>query len=152
MTGYFVIILLLVGGMVALLAELAVLPGHGIGAVIAALFVLGGVWYAWTRYGVSWGVGSLLIAGTAAAVLIKVIPRTRAGRSLILSTVVSTPLEDSVCVGAEGHTLTALRPSGAVEIAGQRINVVTDGLFVEPGRRVRVVSINGARILVAPIG
>ena len=54
--------------------------------------------------------------------------------------------------GKEGVTLTALRPAGAAEIEGRRLDVVTDGVFVEAGRPVRVISVEGARIVRKDIG
>jgi membrane-bound serine protease (ClpP class) len=55
-------------------------------------------------------------------------------------------------IGQEGVALTYLRPSGTVQLGERRIDVVTDGKFVEAGTKIRVVSVNGIVILVEPIG
>lgn len=51
-------------------------------------------------------------------------------------------------VGREGITLTALRPAGVVEVEGERLDVVSDGGYVEKGQRVRVVQVEGVKIVV----
>jgi membrane-bound serine protease (ClpP class) len=95
--------------------------------------------------------GALFTSGAAAYGVLRLAPRTRAGRALVLSEVVQTRAERAPQVGAEGVAVTALRPSGAAEILGQRWDVVTDGLFVEPGRAVRVARVEGSRVVVEPV-
>ena len=54
----------------------------------------------------------------------------------------------SVFLGREGETRTALRPSGIAEFDGVRLNVVSDGMFIAQGVRVKIVRVDGNRILV----
>ena len=54
----------------------------------------------------------------------------------------------SVFLGREGETRTALRPSGIAEFDGVRLNVVSDGVFIAQGVRVKIVRVDGNRILV----
>ena len=54
-------------------------------------------------------------------------------------------------VGKEGIALTPLRPSGAAEIDGQRVDVVTEGEFVAVGAGVKVVKVEGTRVIVKEI-
>ena len=51
--------------------------------------------------------------------------------------------------GKTGTACTALRPAGIAEIEGTRLNVVTEGGFVEAGSAIKVVSAEGNRIVVA---
>jgi membrane-bound serine protease (ClpP class) len=60
------------------------------------------------------------------------------------------PRED--WLGQEGTALSELRPSGVADIAGQRVDVVTTGEFVERGRRIRVTAVDGTRIVVKEFG
>ena len=57
----------------------------------------------------------------------------------------------SVFLGREGETRTALRPSGIAEFDGVRLNVVSDGMFIAQGVRVKIVRVDGNRILVHTI-
>ncbi len=52
-------------------------------------------------------------------------------------------------VGRTGTAATILRPAGAMELEGQRIDVVTEGEFVEAGTPVRVLYVEGVRVVVA---
>lgn len=63
---------------------------------------------------------------------------------------VSAPSDESL-EGEEGVTLTPLRPAGAAVIRGKRVDVVTDGVYIEEGQRVRVREVHGSRIVVDPV-
>lgn len=66
----------------------------------------------------------------------------------------STSLSDAGAeslVGLEGVCLTALRPSGNADFDGRKLDVVSDGEFIEKGSSVRIVLVEGLRILVKKI-
>ena len=50
--------------------------------------------------------------------------------------------------GMEGVALTPLRPAGAAEIAGERLDVVTEGDFIPVGAKVIVSKVEGLRVVV----
>ena len=50
-----------------------------------------------------------------------------------------------------GKALTPLRPSGTAVIGGKRIDVVTEGPFIEPGTAVKVVAVEGMRVVVRSV-
>jgi len=65
------------------------------------------------------------------------------------------PLVDAgalAMVGRFGTTATPLRPSGAIEIDGQRLDVVTEGEFLAAGVTVRVLYVQGNRVVVGQDG
>ncbi|OAS85024.1 MULTISPECIES: NfeD family protein [Metabacillus] len=51
-------------------------------------------------------------------------------------------------LGLEGVAFTTLRPSGTAIIADERLDVVTEGSFISQGQRVKVVKVEGSRIVV----
>jgi membrane-bound serine protease (ClpP class) len=51
-------------------------------------------------------------------------------------------------VGQEGVAVTDLRPAGTATIAGERVDVVTEGEFVNQGSPVRVLRSEGYRHVV----
>ena len=53
--------------------------------------------------------------------------------------------------GKEGTTITVLRPTGMAEFDGVRLNVVSEGEFVQNGVKVRIVDVEGSRILVRTV-
>ena len=52
------------------------------------------------------------------------------------------------CVGKSGKTVTDLRPSGWINVENQKIFVVTEGEFVEKDKPVRILSVDGNRVVV----
>ncbi len=51
-------------------------------------------------------------------------------------------------IGREGIALTTLRPSGTVSFEGERLDVVSEGGYIEQGKKVIIVATQGSRIVV----
>ncbi|WP_066064109.1 NfeD family protein [Neobacillus soli] len=54
-------------------------------------------------------------------------------------------------VGMEGTALTMLRPSGTVILNNERVDVVSEGGFIEQNATVKVIKVEGVRIVVRPL-
>ncbi|MGG3563815.1 NfeD family protein [Neobacillus rhizosphaerae] len=54
-------------------------------------------------------------------------------------------------LGMEGKALTILRPAGTVIIKNERIDVVSEGGFIEQNSKVTVIKVEGARIVVREV-
>lgn len=54
-------------------------------------------------------------------------------------------------VGKEGITISVLRPSGTADFDGMKLDVVSESTFIPKGKRVKVVQVNGPRIVVREI-
>lgn len=66
----------------------------------------------------------------------------------------STPLGDKDAqslIGLEGECVTALRPVGAGDFGGRRLDIVSEGGFIQKGANVRITAIDGVRIMVKEI-
>lgn len=48
-----------------------------------------------------------------------------------------------------GKTLTPLRPAGVVSLNGERLDVVSDGSYIDKGVEVKVIEVEGSKIVVA---
>ncbi|MBR6013098.1 MAG: hypothetical protein IK062_04860 [Selenomonadaceae bacterium] len=59
--------------------------------------------------------------------------------------------DKSKFLGAIGVCLTDLRPSGTVIVEGEPLDVVTEGSFVKQGNIVKIINVDGSRILVRQI-
>ena len=53
--------------------------------------------------------------------------------------------------GQEGVALTSLRPGGSALINNAKVDVVAEGRFVEPNTRIKVLRVEGNRVLVEPV-
>jgi membrane-bound serine protease (ClpP class) len=54
-------------------------------------------------------------------------------------------------LGQKGKAITPLSPGGAALIGSERVDVVTEGKFVEPNTPVKVIQVEGHRVVVEPI-
>ncbi|WP_347338993.1 NfeD family protein [Paenalkalicoccus suaedae] len=101
---------------------------------------------------------SVLIAGVISLVafftVMKYVDRIGPMKKMILQDATSTELgyvsnEHRVeLVGLTGQTLTVLRPSGTALIGDERLDVVSEGGYIEQGKKVKVISAVGSRIVV----
>jgi membrane-bound serine protease (ClpP class) len=89
---------------------------------------------------------------------LRIFPHTPIAKRLTLArefdaeegfTSASSDLEEYV--GKEGVAVTMLRPAGMALIEGKRINVVTDGEFIEKNAQVRVSEVEGGRVVVEQV-
>lgn len=101
---------------------------------------------------------AFLIALVAAAWLVKYLPRTGLYRYIVLDEAVggsapsAVPIAAAtVRIGQEGATRTMLRPSGKADFSGHTLDVITQGDFIEPGSPVRIVSVDGMRVVVEQV-
>ena len=60
----------------------------------------------------------------------------------------SAPEDDAHWLGKTGHASSPLRPAGIAEIDGQRVDVVSDGEHVDAGQFVKVIRVDGNRVVV----
>jgi len=102
--------------------------------------------------------GTLILAGVMAGALLgiwcwaKYFPGSRVAKKFISQgTVGDLGVDKPELLHATGVALTPLRPSGTAKIGGQRIDVVTEGGFIENGTEIKVVMVEGARIVVRAI-
>jgi len=146
---------LLIGGMTVLAAEILILPG-GIAGIFGGLSLVAGIFVAWNYYGAFWGAVTILgtVVGTLTLAVLAFKSKTLRKRLVLDAHLVhggGTESQDRLALkGKRGITITNLRPSGMAEIDGERIDVVSEGEFIERGKTITVVEIEGPRIIVAP--
>ncbi|GAE91149.1 membrane-bound ClpP-class protease [Gracilibacillus boraciitolerans JCM 21714] len=54
-------------------------------------------------------------------------------------------------IGQEGVAVTPLRPAGTAEFADERLDVVTEGAFVDVTSPIKIIKVEGSRIVVRKI-
>jgi membrane-bound serine protease (ClpP class) len=145
------VLTLVVVGAALLLLE-TILPGLiagilGICCLAAAVLIGYGSFGAYT--------GNLLLVGVMAGLClgcslwIKYFPESRLARLFISRRIVGDLDTDRPeLLNQTGVAQTNLRPSGMALINGQRIDVVTEGPMIERGTPVKVVAVEGLRVVV----
>ena len=54
-------------------------------------------------------------------------------------------------LGKEGVCVTDLRPAGTITVDGEPLDVVAEGSFVKQGTEVKIINVDGSRVLVRQI-
>ena len=160
-------LLLVFVGVLLLLVEVFLLPGFTLAGVAGIVMLVAGlgltlVGSGATAAAVISALGrvaiSVLVALAGGLVAMRFLPKLPFGRRLILSTdmeaeegFVSSPETDRQWLGRTGRAVSPLRPAGIAEIDGTRVDVVSDGVFIDAGAPVRVTRVDGNRIVVRRI-
>ena len=145
---------LMIAGLGLIAIEVFVIPGFGVIGLLGIGAAVGSAYLAYAE--LSPAFAALAVAGgvVGAGVTFAVLAKTKFGKSMVLETqtlgTAANP-ELALLVDREGTTMTPLRPSGVVEIDERPVDVVSDGEFVDKGTRVRVVKVEGSRVVVEPI-
>ena len=145
------VVALLVIGVILLVLE-TVLPGM-IAGIVGFGCVVAGVILGYVEFGAR--TGNFILLGTIVGMIggfiawMKIFPSTRVGRAFISQSEVGViGAEKPELLHQTGAALTTLRPSGTALINGRRVDVVTEGAMIERGAPVKVVAIEGMRVVV----
>ena len=159
-------LLLLGAGLVLLIAEVAVIPGIGIAGFLGTIAVLAsatlsmvGSYPSMAEVISSLGfvaIAILLVAVFAFA-LVRHLPYSRSLKGILLDDstsreagYLSAPDRQDL-IGAVGRTITDLRPSGTAEFGDERVDVVTEGPFLDAGVPVKILRAEGYRHVVRQV-
>lgn len=147
------IVTLLILGAVLLFLE-TMLPGL-VAGIIGFICLLVAVFLAYAEnFPTGNAVLGIVVAGLAAGTWawLKFFPESRMARKFIAHrTVGDLGVDKPELLHGTGTALTQLRPSGVAQINGQRVDVVTEGGLIERGTAVKVVAVEGARIVVRAV-
>src|SRR5687767_447376 len=152
-------VLLVALGLVLLAVEIFVTPGFGLTGIIGIVALLGGLSLSLVGAGATIAlilgaitrvVVSLGIALAASIVLLRFLPRLPFGRDLILNTGLDTaigyasaPESDRQWLGKSGTAVSPLRPAGIADIDGTRVDIVSQGEWIEAGAPIEVIRVDG---------
>jgi len=145
----------LLAGLIAIGAEIF-LPGGIIGTVgVLALFIAIAFAFAYDQtFGFYAAIAVLLLLAASLWIWLKVFPKTRLGRSLSLETDgqdFKAPAVSPDLTGREGIAHSDLRPAGFAVIDGHKHDVISEGHLIPGGSRIRVLRVEGNRIIVRQI-
>ena len=161
-------------GFALVMVDIFLIPGFFVLAVPGALLMLGSLLWGmsdiWPDQPIEWDSGFLyrplfnLITGLAGALLIfafllRYLPSGGLWGKMVLdsaiggeSTLSSTARSEPSLIGAQGHAVTALFPSGQIEINGKRYDARLALGDAPPGTAVRVVSVGEFELKVEAVG
>jgi membrane-bound ClpP family serine protease len=154
--------LLLAVGLLLLAAEVFI-PSGGVITILASLSLVGAIvcavnaWWS-SSPGYFWGfiAGMLVLLPVVAVGAFSIWPSTPLGRRAILEAPAPEEVASFVeqeeryaqMTGKLGETVTTLNPAGIVRIDGHRVHCQSEGVILESGTLVRVISVVGNRVIV----
>ncbi|MEN1970517.1 NfeD family protein [Lentibacillus sp. N15] len=105
-----------------------------------------------------YGVAGVLVGGFSSLLFLKVFKRRAMWSKLTLKDRLtneagynSMSKEYKKLLGREGITLNALRPVGTIRIDHQDYSAISNGQWIDKGKSIRVIQVDGTRILVETI-
>ena len=158
-------IVLFIVGIILLLLEIFVIPGFGFTGIAGIILVISSLFFSLISslpiFDFSSIAGpivqltvSLLLVVALFYIVVKFLPKSDRFNNLVLATeaesskgFVSNPKYDEL-LNLSGVALTDLRPAGMAEISGKKVDVVTDGGYIEKGSKIIVIKTEGAGVVV----
>jgi membrane-bound serine protease (ClpP class) len=158
-------IVIFIIGVALLLLEIFVIPGFGIVGVLGILLMIAGLFFGLiSDFGLNdYSILSSAIIQLAAVfvlsavfifILSKLLPKSAIWNRMILQDNIASKSGYGAkqsfnhLIGAEGIALTTLRPAGTAVIEGQRIDVVTEGDYINHDSKIVVKAVEGSKIVV----
>lgn len=145
-------------GIILLIVEMCS-PGFGVAGILGLLCLVADIFL--TAKTLTQG---LLLTGIVAIIVvilavvsIVLVSKGKLPASLMLKDAADKALgytggsDKSQYLGAAGKTVTELRPAGAAELNGERVDVVSQGEFIEAGIDVEVIEVSGNRVVVKAV-
>lgn len=154
----FVIVLALLG-LLGILWELHVVPGHGVPGILGAVALLAAVLWAFglpfVFVGIETIATAIVLTVIAFTLTVRAVPENAWAHRLALAAAQGPDYVASADYGSlrgrSGTAVSFLRPAGIASIDGRRVDVLTEGEFIAQGTPVRVVRVEGARVFVEPL-
>jgi membrane-bound ClpP family serine protease len=148
---------LIIVGIILIALEIFIIPGFGITGIAGLLMMIGGVFMVADTF--AEGVLYLIITFLATGLLVYIGIKTGRLKKLwgkitlgekqnIQEGYLAPKPEYAHYLGKTGTALTLLRPAGSALIDDERVDVVTDGSFIAKDSRIKVISVEGTRIIV----
>ncbi|MBU2492746.1 MAG: ATP-dependent Clp protease proteolytic subunit [Bacteroidetes bacterium] len=162
----FIEIILFAVGVVLLILEIFVIPGFGIPGVLGIIFVIGSLFLGLISDFpiISWSLvedaiiqlaSVFLITGAVIFLLSRFLPQSSFFNRFILVDEIKEQSGYSSketlkhLIGIEGKALTDLRPAGTAMLNNERTDVVTEGDFISHDTQIKVIRVEGSKVVVA---
>lgn len=152
-------VVLLTLGLGLIVAEIF-FPSFGLLAVLATAALVGSVAMAFqesSTHGVRFLVALAVLVPATIVLGFKLFPKSPFGKRMVVRGLSfgSSPSFDPRDLGLlakEGLVESDCRPAGLARLEGRRVDVVTRGEWITAGERVRVIEVEGNRVVVARTG
>lgn len=154
MLMWLAVAVLIVAGLALLIVEVIFIPGTTVVGALGLIFIIGGLIFSYNEFGTEVANYILLATVLAGSGVLYISFRKGAWKKFSLKGSIDSKVNEGsmagLTVGTEGATVSALRPMGTAEFMGKIFEVKTNGDYLAPGCRVKIVQIKANDILVEP--
>ncbi len=152
------IILLFLVGLLLILLEVFVVPGFGITGIGGIASILISLYFLFPTPQIAINIiATTLIATIVATYFIakyfessKVWSKISLGTSQTKDVGYVASVGNVEIIGKTGVSVTPLRPAGIANIDGRRVDVVSEGGFIDKDIKIKVIDVKGSKVLVQP--
>lgn len=150
------IVILFIIGVILILAEIFLIPGFGVAGISGITAILVSLFYIFPNRTVAINVllAVVLFTLVIAVLMIRKFGSSRFWKRISLETSSKNYYSSSSkkdYLDQTAITLSKLRPAGTIEINNDRVDAVSEGGFIEKGKKVKVISISGSKVVVREI-
>ncbi len=152
------LVVLFLAGLLLIAIEIFVIPGFGFTGITGIAAIFASLFFIFPDSSMAWTImASVLVFSTIGTiVLIKFFGtsyfwrRISLGESLTTETGYVSSKDYKDLVGETGRTVSTLRPAGIADFDGERVDVVSEGGYIEADTIVIAIKVEGRRVIVKP--
>lgn len=152
------LVVLFLAGLLLIAIEIFVIPGFGFTGVTGIAAIFASLFFIFPDSSMAWTIlaAVLVFSAIGTILLIKLFGtsyfwrRISLGESLTTETGYVSSKNYKDLVGKTGRTVSTLRPAGIADFDGERIDVVSEGGYIEAETTVIVIKVEGRRVIVKP--
>jgi membrane-bound serine protease (ClpP class) len=149
---------LIIIGFMLILIEIFLVPGFNIFGVFGFIMVVLGIIFAYSKLRLATANFIMVISVVIALILVRVVVKSKTWHRIILDN-----KEEKIqgfhastenlakLIGKRGIAFTPLRPAGIALIEDQKVDVMTEGGFIEKNQEIEVILVEGNRVVVREI-
>ncbi len=153
------LIVLFIVGIILLALELFVVPGFGITGIGGIIAIFASLYFFFPNPSIAFGVLATVLVFSIVTLIIlikffgvsKMWKNISLGESQSNESGYTSHSNQKDLLNKMGTALTHLRPAGTAEIEGQRIDVITAGDYIDKGQKVKIIKVEGSRVVVKKI-
>lgn len=149
------VLLFILVGIALVVLEIIIIPGTTIVGIVGLILTVVGIVLGFNYFGPTTGWLVLAITGVSSGGMFYWALRTNAWKKFSLKSFVEGRVNegmlDSLAIGQEGITTSALRPMGKADLNGKLVEVSSQGNFIPAGTRIKIINITANHISVESI-
>ena len=149
------VISLILFGLALVIVEIIFIPGTTVVGLLGFVFGAVGVGLSFRYFGAEIGWITLGSTGAVSGLVLYYAFKSDVWSRFALKSSIDGKVNEGALAtfqpGQEGVAVSALRPIGKAELSNRTIEVKTQGEYVEPGTKIRIVRIMSNSVIVEPI-